>query len=273
MPLGITRGEERQRGIIESAMAVRQGQNTGCRSSGSSARTHTSTSSYRHLLHTSPLKGAGAETGAGAGSPTSPSMVAAGSSKLHSSNLLASSSKLKAPTKMDAEKMLHKTLTSNASTGGNGIRRPYGRFIASRGGLALSVWERQAPMTAGGGNNAASRGGTRDGGTVSRGGLPSQHGSRPQTIAGPYFPHVKTAQTPPLGRNVSQYNVRRKAYTSRNMDISSKAVESKYSFQVSSSSSDSTHIPRNPSHIPAAQPPRSSRARALTLTAATFDSL
>ena len=52
----------------------------------------------------------------------------------------------------------------------------------------------------------------------------------------PYFPQVKQTLgtgTPGKspGRNVSRYNVRRKAYTSRNMDTSSKSVESKYSFQ------------------------------------------
>ena len=34
-----------------------------------------------------------------------------------------------------------------------------------------------------------------------------------------------------VGRNVSKYNVQRKAYTSRNMDTSCKSVESKYSFR------------------------------------------
>ena len=132
---------------------------------------------------------------------------------VHSSNLLASSSKLKAPTKNDAEKMLHRSLTSNASTGGNGIRRPYGRFIASRGGLALSVWERQAPNV-----------------------------SNTKALSSPYFPQVKqvgrstglaSSNEKSTGRNVSKYNVKRKAYTSRSMDINSTQVESKYSFQVS----------------------------------------
>ena len=178
----------------------------GYRSSTSSARTHTSSNSYR-LVSTAPNTDGHAFT----------SSSNVGGNKLHSSNLLASSSKLKAPTKNDAEKMLHRSLTSNASTGGNGIRRPYGRFIASRGGLALSVWERQAPM-------AISRG--SQGGKISR-----------QSISSPYFPQVKANRTSTswekTGRNVSKYNVSRRAYTSRSMDMSSKSVESKYSFQVS----------------------------------------
>ena len=176
----------------------------GYRSSSNSART--SISSYRHTS-TAPSHG---------------DALMERAVKVNSSHLLASSSKLKAPTKNDAEKMLLRSLTSNASTGGNGVRRPYGRFIASRGGLALSVWERQAPSN----NSAALRASRR---TASRNvNVPS---SSP-----PYFPKVKQrlgTGTPGKspGRNVSRYNVRRKAYTSRNMDTSSKSVESKYSFQ------------------------------------------
>ncbi|QDZ23272.1 hypothetical protein HOP50_10g58100 [Chloropicon primus] len=184
----------------------------GCRSSNtSSARTRSSVSSYRQVS-TAPSHGEYI-------------MTTLGASKVHSSNLLASSSKLKAPTKMDAEKMLHRSLTSNASTGGNGIRRPYGRFIASRGGLALSVWERQAPGSQV--PHASSSRGVRGNASHANEGASSSLS----------FPRVKPAggvgapASSGGGRNVSKYNVKRKAYTSRNMDISSKSVESKYSFQ------------------------------------------
>ena len=163
--------------VTSSSMSDTHG--VGQRSS--SARTHTS-------MHSSKYSDAAGSRGGGT------------RGNLHSSSLLASSSKLKAPTRVDQEKMLHKCLTSNASTGGNGIRRPYGRFIASRGGVALSVWERMAPPL----------------GRAASAELPSVPPSPPDRS---------------LGRNVSKYNVQRRAYTSRSMDTSSKAVKSIYSFE------------------------------------------
>ncbi len=107
-------------------------------------------------------------------------------------------SKLRAPGDEEQEKFLQEVYVTEASTGGNGIRRPYGLFIATRNGNGKSLWTR----------------------------LPAPR-SRNYSVPAP-----PPATSEGLrGKNVSQFNVGRGEYTKRNMSLDRKKIRSSYGFK------------------------------------------
>jgi len=122
----------------------------------------------------------------------------AGAEALASSSPLMTASKLRAPGDEEQEKFLQEVYVTEASTGGNGIRRPYGLFIATRNGNGKSLWTR----------------------------LPAPR-SRNYSVPAP-----PPATSEGLrGNNVSQINVGRGEYTKRNMSLDRKKIRSSYGFK------------------------------------------
>lgn len=133
--------------------------------------------------------------GGGAGGPAG---AGTGAEALASSSPLMTASKLKAPGDEEQEKFLQEVYVTEASTGGNGIRRPYGLFIATRNGNGKSLWTR----------------------------LPAPR-QRNYSSPGPPPATAEGAR----GKNVSQFNVGRGEYTKRNMSLDRKKIRSSYGFK------------------------------------------
>ena len=80
-----------------------------------------------------------------------------GADALASLSPLMTASKLRAPGDEEQEKFLQEVYVTEASTGGNGIRRPYGLFIAKRNGNGKSLWTRLLLATGTGGSSVATK--------------------------------------------------------------------------------------------------------------------
>ena len=120
-----------------------------------------------------------------------------GLAAMHSSGLAAAASKLQAPEEI--HKHLQTVYVSDTSTGGNGIRRPYGMFTAHRNGNGKSMYAR----------------------------LPLRKEKEWELNA----PPKATDKDREWGQNVSHFNIMRKDSTKRNMKLDRHRIRSKFSYK------------------------------------------